>query len=115
MAKSKTSPARDKSWSGKPRKLRPGAEVFPHDPTVRLRDPKFIKKAILEALEEGDYRAVVEIYQAHLRVLNRTRTAKALHVSRQSIHKMLKPANSPSLKTFTTFMKVLNAGARASA
>jgi DNA-binding phage protein len=107
MAKNKISPTREKSWSGKPRKLRPDHTTRPYDPTLRLRDPKFIKKALLQALDEGDYQAVVEIYQAHLRVLNRTKSAKALHVSRQSVHKMLKPSNSPSLRTFTTFMKIL--------
>ena len=115
MAKTEISPKREKSWHGKPLRLRPDHTTTIHDPTIRLRDPKFIREAVLKALEAGDYESVVTIYKAHLRVLNRTRTAKVLHVSRQSIHKMLKTSNSPSLRTFTAFMKVLSDGARTAA
>lgn len=64
-------------------------------------------KAILQALMEGDFEAVIGIYRAHLRVLNRTHAAKALHVSRQYVHKMLQPSNTPSLRTFASFMRLL--------
>ena len=107
MAKVEISRKRDKSWSGKPLKLRPDHTTTVYDPTVTLRDPAFIKKAMLEALAEGDFNDVVDIYRSHLRVLNRSRSAKILKVSRQSIHKMLKPGGTPSLRTFTTFMKFL--------
>ncbi len=94
-------------WDVTPRKLAPNAKVRVHDPTITLRDPKLIREGILEALQEGDYEAVIEIYRAHLRVLNRTRAAKALKVSRQYVHKMLKSSNTPSLRTFTSFMRLL--------
>ncbi|MDE2143699.1 MAG: hypothetical protein KGL74_08135 [Elusimicrobia bacterium] len=88
-------------------KLSPNTRSVPHDPTITLRDPAFIKQAMIEALAAGDFEGVVDLYRAHLRVLNRTRSAKILKVSRQSIHKMLKPGGTPSLRTFTTFMKFL--------
>ena len=102
---------RAKSWNGKLLKLRPGSLSRPYDPTITLRDPKFIQRALLQALAAGEFQAVVDIYRAHLRVLNRSRTAKELSVSRQSIHKMLKPSGNPSLRTFTAFMKYLNKSA----
>jgi len=95
------------SWSGKPRKLGPDAKARSYDPSASLRNPKFVQKAILQALLEGDFEAVIDIYRAHLRVLNRTRAAAALHVSRQYVHKMLKPSNTPSLRTFAAFMRLL--------
>ncbi|HAM34429.1 MAG TPA: hypothetical protein DCP85_00675 [Elusimicrobia bacterium] len=98
---------REESWNGKPRKLGPDAKARAYDPAVSLRNPKFVQKAILQALLEGDFEAVIDIYRAHLRVLNRTRTATALHVSRQYVHKMLKPSNTPSLRTFAAFMRLL--------
>ena len=107
MARKETSRSRAKYWDGKMLKLSPNTRTRPFDPTDELRDPKFIQQAIYEALAEGDFPGVVQIYRAHLRVLNRTRTAKSLHVSRQSIHKMLKPTGNPSLRTFTAFMKFL--------
>lgn len=107
MARTETSRKHAKSWSGKPLKLRPEHNTRVYDPTVTLRDPAFIKKTMLQALAEGDFNDVVDIYRSHLRVLNRTRSAKILNVSRQSIHKMLKPSGTPSLRTFTAFMKFL--------
>jgi DNA-binding phage protein len=98
---------RGKSWNGKLRKRGPESRARPYDPSASLRDPRFVSKAIIQALIEGDFEAVIGIYRAHLRVLNRTHAAKALHVSRQYIHRMLKPSNTPSLRTFAAFMKAL--------
>ena len=114
MAKNGTSHKRGEFWRGTEVRLKPGANVKPYDPTVTLRDPNFIRKAIFEALAEGDYPAVIDIYRSHLRVLNRTKTASALKVSRQYVHKMLKPSNTPSLRTFTAFMRMLVLEAAAS-
>jgi len=109
MHKNATSGTRGRSWSGKPRELGPDARSRPYDPSATLSDPVFVQQALLQALREGDFQAVVEIYRAHLRVLNRSHTAKALNISRQSVHKMLKPSGTPSLKTFTAFMRILRA------
>lgn len=95
------------SWLGKPLKLRPGANVKEHDPSIRLRDPVFIRKAIFEALAQGDYEAVTEIYRAHLNTLNRSKGAKAMGVSRPYYHKLLRPSTEPSLPTFVKFMHLL--------
>ena len=113
MARKGTSLVREKSWDGKMLKLSPNTRSRPYDPTITLLDPKIIREAIFQALAAGDFPGVVEIYRAHLRVLNRTRTAKALNISRQSIHKMLKPSANPSLRTFTAFMKYLDKSAAA--
>lgn len=107
MHKNATSGTHESSWSGKPRKLGTGARSHPYDPTATLRDPKFVQQALLQALLEGDFPAILEIYRAHLRVLNRSHIAKALNISRQSVHKMLKPTGTPSLKTFIAFMRIL--------
>ncbi len=107
MAKTMTSYERAISWHGEPLKLRPNADVREHDPTISLSDPKLIRAAILESLDDGDYEDVLRIYRSHLRVLNRTHAAKAMGVSRQYIHKMLKAPNKLSLKTFVAFMKAL--------
>lgn len=107
MDKNATSGMHERSWSGKPRKLGPEARSRPYDPSATLSDPRFVQQALLQALREGDFQAVMEIYRAHLRVLNRSHIAKALNISRQSVHKMLKPSGAPSLKTFAAFMKIL--------
>ncbi len=107
MAKRKISRSRGKSSSGM-RRLKPGATARLYDPSVTLRDPRFIQRAILQALKAGDFEGVMGIYRAHLRVLNRSRTAKELNVSRQYIHRMLKEKSPvPSLRTFAAFMRVV--------
>ena len=113
MAKTRILHKRAEFWRGTEVRLKPGANVRPHDPTITLRDPHFIREALWQALQEGDYESVIVIYRAHLRVLNRTRTAQALKVSRQYVHKMLKPSNTPSLRTFTAFMGLLRQEAAA--
>ena len=113
MDKNEILHARESSWRGKPLKLRPDSKSRPYDPSARIKDPKFVRKAILQAVGEGDFEAVIDIYRAHLRVLNRSRTATALGVSRQYVHKMLKPSSNPSLRTFVAFMKFLKARASA--
>lgn len=107
MDKAGTSRKRGASFSASPLKIRPDAGLIPHDPSATLRDPAFIRSAILQALDEGDYDEVVDIYRSHLRVLNRTRAAKAMGVSRQYLHKMIRTTPSPSLKTFAAFMGML--------
>ena len=109
MARIATSRKPGLSWLGKPRKLRPNANIKDHDPSVRLGDPVFVRKAIFEALAAGDYEVVAEIYRAHLQILNRSRNAKMMGVSRQYFHKLLRPSTEPSLPTFVKFMHLLNA------
>lgn len=108
MGRAETSEKRGLSWLGKPRKLRPGARVREHDPTVKLRDPDFIRKAVLQAVKEGDDEAVATIIQAHLRVLNRSKTAAKMHLSRQYVHRIIAGTQKPSLPTLGAFMRLLN-------
>lgn len=106
MGKGETSSKRVSYRAAQVRKLRPGASVRPYDPSKTLGDPKFVQKAIVEALLDGDCEAVMEIYSAHLRVLNRSRAAEKLHVSRQHVHRMMNNPN-PRMDTFTRFMGLL--------
>ena len=106
MGKVETSSKRDGFKGVRARKLRPGASVRPYDPSRTLGDPKFVQKAIVAALLDGDYDAVMDIYSAHLRVLNRSKTAAMLHVSRQHVHRMMSNPN-PRMDTFARFMGLL--------
>ena len=107
MATAETSERRGASWLGKPRKLRPGASIRDHEPAIKLRDPLFVRKAVLEAIAEGDDEAIATIIQAHLRVLNRTRAARQMRMSRQFIHRLIAGSLTPSLPTLGAFMRLL--------
>ena len=110
MGRNAISRRRARPLSARLRKLPRGSKARPYDPSVSLADPDFIREAILQSLGQGDFEAVMGIYRAHLRVLNRTKAARALNVSRQYVHKMLKPTNIPSLRTFAAFMRGLYTG-----
>lgn len=107
MARIATSEKRGLSWLGKPSKLRPGANTHDFDPTKELRDPEFIKKAVLGAVADGDEDAVVTILRAHLRVLNRSKTAIRMSMSRQNVHRIIAGSRRPSLDTLGAFMRLL--------
>jgi len=113
MAKTTTLRKRGLSWHGRPVILRQDADIRRHDPSITLKDPKITQAALLESVKDGDYAAIIDIYRAHLRVMNRTHAAKELHVSRQYVHRMLKSKNRPSLKTFAAFMEALDKRVRA--
>lgn len=106
MAKNVTLRGLERLNIGKLPRLRPGASVRRHDPTITLRDPKFIREAILEGVAEGDFEGVVDACTGHLRVANRLKTAKRLRISRQHYHRMMKNPN-PRLDTFLRFMAYL--------
>ena len=107
MAKPAISEKRGASWLGKPLNLRPGSTARDYDAAEELRDPKFIKKAVLKALSEGDDGAVVTILRAHLRVLNRSKAAEQMHVSRQAVHRLIAGSRKPSLPMLGAFMRLL--------
>ncbi|MFC1679812.1 helix-turn-helix domain-containing protein [Elusimicrobiota bacterium] len=116
MDRKRISRKRDGSWSGRPRRLGPRSKASSYDPTVTLRDPVFVQKAILQALREGDFESVLGIWRAHLRALNRSRSAKALKISRQYLHRILNGrSKSPSLRTFAAFMRALKEEVEAAA
>lgn len=107
MAKKETSKKRGESWQFPVFELKPDAAVRSYDPSVRLRDPAFIQKAVLEAISDGDDEAVVTILRAHLRVLNRSRSAIRMRVSRQFVHRLIVGSQKPSLPTLGKFMRLL--------
>lgn len=108
MARIATSARRGQSWLGKPRRLRAGASARDFNPAEELRDPQFVKKAVLQAVEAGDDEAVVEILRAHLRVVNRSQAAASMNVSRQFVHRIIAGSRKPSLPTLGAFMRLLN-------
>ena len=107
MAKAATSEKRGTSWLGRPFELRPGSTARDYAPSPELRDPKFIKKAVLQAISVGDEEAVVAILRAHLRVLNRSKAAERMNVSRQAVHRLIAGSRKPSLPMLGAFMRLL--------
>jgi len=69
-----------------------------YSPTEELLDEDFIAKAVWECLKNNDYEGVVEVIQAHMRAVNKTKAAKDNDLPRSSMYNAFKGKN-PTVKT----------------
>lgn len=86
-----------KSVENKP-KLKKNAGLIPYSPTKELLDESFIAQAVWECLKNNDPEGVVEIIEAHLRVVNKSKAAHETHLPRSSMYNAIKSKN-PTVKT----------------
>ncbi len=83
-----------------------------HNPySKELANPKLIKKAVLEALIDGDLEAVRDLLVAHLRTVNKSKLAANTKLGRQTIYDLMdtKKEFNPSLKTLSIILEELAA------
>lgn len=83
-----------------------------HDPfSKELANPKLIKKAILQALVDGDLDAVQDLLVAHLRTINKSKLSSKTKLGRQTLYDLMDPEKefNPSLKTLTNILNHLAA------
>jgi DNA-binding phage protein len=67
-------------------------------PSEELLDKRFILEAITECLLQGDVEGALEVFQIHLRAVNRSKLAKDSHISRSTLEHCLQHRN-PTIKT----------------
>jgi DNA-binding phage protein len=78
-----------------------------HDPfSSQLADPKLIKKAVLQALVDGDLEAVRDVLIAHLQTVNKSNLASKTKLGRQTLYDLMdsKKEFNPSIKTLSTIL-----------
>jgi len=115
MGKTKTSSARVKSLKPTPLdfaldvKLKPGVSLKRHDPGKRLRDRKFIAKALLECIVDGDMDAFKEILKAHYEAVNTTKALKRAGLSKRTYYDAIAPDGNPRLSTVMKMISGLSA------
>ena len=83
-----------------------------HDPySKKLLNVKVIKKAVLEALIDGDLEAVRDLLVAHLRTVNKSKLALKTKLGRQTIYDLIDDEKefNPSVKTLTSILDNLAA------
>jgi DNA-binding phage protein len=83
-----------------------------HNPYSKvLANPKLIKKAVLEALIDGDLETVRDLLVAHLRTVNKSKLAANTKLGRQTIYDLMDTEKefNPSLKTLSTILDELAA------
>lgn len=112
MAKAKTSKKR-KAFSiekMQPAKLKAGVKTKPHDPNKNLRDVNFIKRAIFEALWDGDIEAMKEIIKAHYEAVDLEETLERVHLKRRTFYEALSEKGNPRVETLSKILSGLKAG-----
>lgn len=99
MAKIKTLQRQRKSLRGTSKmKLKTREGLKRYSPTERLLDEDFIAKAVWECLKDNDYKGVLEVIEAHLRAVNKTKAAKDNDLARSTMYNAFKSKN-PTVKT----------------
>lgn len=78
-----------------------------HNPYRReLADPKRIKRAVLQALVDGDIESMRDLLIAHLRTVNKSKLASAAKIGRQTLYDLMdfEKEFNPSIKTLTIIL-----------
>jgi probable addiction module antidote protein len=79
------------------------------DPNEKLRDKKFIARALFEALTDGDDEAFKEILSAHFEALKRSELSENSGVKLRTLYRMTTPNANPTLKNIAKVFKALSA------
>jgi len=74
------------------------ATLIHYSPTEELLDENFIAQAVWECLKNNDPEGVIEVIEAHLRVVNKSKAAKERDLPRSSLYNAIKGKN-PTIKT----------------
>jgi len=68
------------------------------DPDKYFKDTKLVGKGLLQALEDNDPEAFIEILDAYL-LINRTQVAKKAKLTRATVQGALSTRGNPTIKT----------------
>ena len=81
-----------------------GLEFSSHDPSLIFKNHKEIKKALFEALMDGDREAFVEILSGYVRAHNVLEVCKRAGLSRTVVYEAISDDGNPSLDTLCKIM-----------
>ena len=101
----------DKTKTSKKRRKSPtksivinGVELMSHDPSLIFKSHKEIKKALFEALMDGDREAFVEILSGYVRAHNILEVCRRTGLSRTIVYEAISHDGNPSLDTLCKIM-----------
>lgn len=98
MRKKKISKKREFSLEDMPSlRLKKGVHLKEFDPTIRLKNPEIVARALWQCLVENDTEAFKEILRSHLEVINKDELARKAGIPRRTLFRMLSPEGNPTL------------------
>jgi probable addiction module antidote protein len=86
-------------------RLKRGVESLPHDPNKFLRDRDKIRRALTEAMEEGDMEAFREILSAHVKAVGVQNIIDRTHLTKSTIYSAIKEDANPTIETIFQILK----------
>ncbi len=81
-----------------------GVKLIKHDPSLIFKNHKEIKKALSEALIDGDKEAFVEILSGYVRTHNILEVCRRTKLSRTVVYEAISENGNPSLETLCKIM-----------
>lgn len=81
-----------------------GVELLKHDPSLIFKNHKEIKKALFEALFDGDREAFVDILSGYVRAHNILEVCRRTSLSRTVVYEAISDGGNPSLDTLCKIM-----------
>ncbi len=88
-----------------------GVKLLKHDPSAIFKKHKEIKKALSEALIDGDKEAFVEILSGYVRAHNILEVCRRTKLSRTVVYEAISEDGNPSLETLFKIMNSFNEAA----
>lgn len=81
-----------------------GVKLIKHDPSLLFKNHKEIKKALSEALIDGDKEAFVEILSGYVRTHNILEVCRRTKLSRTVVYGAISKNGNPTLETLCKIM-----------
>jgi probable addiction module antidote protein len=81
-----------------------GIKLFPHDPSATFKNHGVIKRALTEALMDGDKEAFVDILSGYVRAHNILEVCRRTGLSRTVVYEAVSEKGNPSLDTLCKIM-----------
>lgn len=82
-------------------------ELSSFEPSKRIRNKKYISKALWDCLIADDTEGFKEILRAHLELINKDELAKSAGLSRRTLFRMLSDEGNPTLDNISKIIHKL--------
>ena len=109
MPKKKTSKKRASSSKSTRTKLKFSRGISEFGASKRIKDKRYVSKALWECLLDNDTEGFKGILRAHLELINKEEFAKETGIPRRTLFRMLTPSGNPTLENISKIVHKLSA------
>ena len=108
MRKKKISSKQDFSFKNMQTiELNPALKVKDYVASQRLRDKRYVAKALIQCLQEGDADAFKEILRGYLDVVNKSQFSAQTDIPQRTLYRMVSEDGNPTLDNIARVVHAL--------